>query len=147
MIVLNIPLKNAPVINKATKTFGDKSSMVNKDMQMLKPTPPNGARPSSTRLREMMPATQHPKPMPTATKAMITLVCVLENPMVSGQWMIGGLVGGNVGEVRHELAKRHLLTKIDQLHYRAYKKNVITFESLLTHSPRVVEYIEKHGQK
>ena len=73
---------------------------------------------------------------------------------------------GNVGKSRNELEKKQLFTKpkghlgsnellpsmnlldkIEQLHYRAYKKNVITFESLLTHSPRVVEYIEAHGQK
>jgi len=53
---------------------------------------------------------------------------------------------GNVGKARNELAKRNLPTKSkghlgsnellpsmsreDQLHYRTYKKNIITLESL-----------------
>jgi hypothetical protein len=54
---------------------------------------------------------------------------------------------GNVGEVRHELAKRHLLTKIEQLHYRAYKKNVITLQTVLNYSPRLAEYMKSYEKK
>ncbi len=54
---------------------------------------------------------------------------------------------GNVGKTRNELERKQLFTRAERIHYKAYKKNVITFESLLTHSPRVVEYIEEHGQK
>ena len=67
---------------------------------------------------------------------------------------------GNVGKSRNELEKKQLFTKpkghlgsnellpsmnlldkIEQLHYRAYKKNVITLESLAHHSPRLANYV------
>ena len=54
---------------------------------------------------------------------------------------------GNVGKVGNELEGKQLITRAERIHYKAYKKNVITFESLVAHSPRVVEYIKKHGQK
>ncbi len=54
---------------------------------------------------------------------------------------------GNVGKTRNELERKQLFTRAEKIHYKAYKKNVITFESLLAHSPRVVEYIKRHGQK
>ena len=53
----------------------------------------------------------------------------------------------NVGEVGDELAKRHLLTKSEQLHYRAYKKNVITFESALNYSPKLAEYMKSYEKQ
>jgi hypothetical protein len=52
-----------------------------------------------------------------------------------------------VGKTRNELERKQLFTRAEKIHYKAYKKNVITFESLLAHSPRVVEYIKRHGQK
>jgi hypothetical protein len=54
---------------------------------------------------------------------------------------------GNVGEIGNELAKRHLLTKIEQLHYRAYKKNVITLQTVLNYSPRLAEYMKSYEKK
>ena len=54
---------------------------------------------------------------------------------------------GNVGEVGDELAKRYLLTKIEQLHYRAYKKNVITLQTVLNYSPRLAEYMKGYEKK
>jgi len=54
---------------------------------------------------------------------------------------------GNVGEVGNELAKRYLLTKLEQLHYRAYKKNVITFESALNYSPKLAEYMRSYEKQ
>ena len=54
---------------------------------------------------------------------------------------------GNVGAIGDELAKRHLLTKIEQLHYRAYKKNVITFESAFNYSPRLAEHMKSYEKK
>jgi len=54
---------------------------------------------------------------------------------------------GNVGEIGNELAKRDLLTKIEQLHYRAYKKNVITLQTVLNYSPRLAEYMKSYEKK
>ena len=54
---------------------------------------------------------------------------------------------GNVGEIGNELAKRYLLTKIEQLHYRAYKKNVITLQTVLNYSPRLAEYMKSYEKK
>ena len=54
---------------------------------------------------------------------------------------------GNVGEIGDELAKRYLLTKIERLHYRAYKKNAITLESLLNYSPRLAEHMKSYEKK
>ena len=71
-----------------------------------------------------------------------------------------------MGEIGNELAKRHLLTKpkghlgsnellpsmnlldeIEQLHYRAYKKNVITLQTILNYSPRLAEYMKSYEKK
>ena len=73
---------------------------------------------------------------------------------------------GNVGEIGNELAKRYLLTKpkghlgsnellpsmnfldkIERLHYRAYKKNVITLQTVLNYSPRLAEYMKSYEKK
>ncbi len=54
---------------------------------------------------------------------------------------------GNVGEVGNELAKRYLLTKIEQLHYRAHKKNVITIKSALNYSPVLAEYMKSYEKQ
>ena len=52
-----------------------------------------------------------------------------------------------MGAIGDELAKRHLLTKSEQLHYRAYKKNVITFESAFNYSPRLAEHMKSYEKK
>ena len=52
-----------------------------------------------------------------------------------------------MGEIGNELAKRDLLTKIEQLHYRAYKKNVITLQTVLNYSPRLAEYMKSYEKK
>ena len=40
-----------------------------------------------------------------------------------------------------------ILNNGEQLHYRAYKKNVITFESALNYSPRLAEYMKSYEKK
>ena len=73
---------------------------------------------------------------------------------------------GNVGKSRNELEKKQLFTKpkghlgsnellssmnlldkIEQLHYRAYKKNVITLQTVLNYSPRLAEYMKSYEKK
>jgi len=69
---------------------------------------------------------------------------------------------GNVGEIGDELERKCLspqaerkstlripqtLNKLEQLHYRAYKKNVITFESAFNYSPRLAEYMKSYEKK
>ncbi len=49
--------------------------------------------------------------------------------------------GVNVRKVRD--AKKILLTKVEELHYRAAKANVITFESAFSSCPRLKDYIKQ----
>ena len=39
------------------------------------------------------------------------------------------------------------LDKIERLHYRAYKKNVITLQTVLNYSPRLAEYMKSYEKK
>ena len=75
---------------------------------------------------------------------------------------------GNVGKSRNELEKKQLFTKpkghlgsneflpsmnlldkIEQLHYRAYKKQAITLESAIHSCPNLLEYLknENHNRE
>ena len=85
---LNKPLKNAPSSKIPTNVFGPSSANESTVMQILRPIPPRGTKPNSMFFFEMTPATQHPKPIPTAITAMTMPVWVLENPSTSGQWII-----------------------------------------------------------
>ncbi len=49
--------------------------------------------------------------------------------------------GVNVGKTRD--AKKILLTKVEELHYRAAKAKVITFNSAFSICPRLKDYIKQ----
>ena len=50
---------------------------------------------------------------------------------------------GNVGKSRNELEGEQLLTKVEKLHYRAFKSNVITFNSAINACPKLRDYIKQ----
>ena len=43
--------------------------------------------------------------------------------------------------------KKVMLNRGEQLHYRAYKKNVITLQTVLNYSPRLAEYMKSYEKK
>jgi hypothetical protein len=44
-------------------------------------------------------------------------------------------------------SKKVMLNRGEQLHYRAYKKNVITFESAFNYSPRLAEHMKSYEKQ
>ncbi len=54
---------------------------------------------------------------------------------------------GNVGKSRNELESKSVLTRAERIHYKAYKKNVITLQTVLNYSPRLAEYMKGYEKK